>query len=97
MLIPAGKLYLDAGAVKAISQGGKSLLAAGIAQVEGEFQADDSVQLCDATGKQIARGLVNYSSLELRQIQGCKSDKIAEILGYAGVETAVHRDNLVIV
>ncbi|MEG4491018.1 glutamate 5-kinase [Microcoleus sp. D3_18_C4] len=97
VLIPAGKLYLDAGAVKAISHGGKSLLAAGIAQVEGEFQADDSVQLCDAAGKQIARGLVNYSSLELRQIQGCKSEKIAEILGYAGVETAVHRDNLVIV
>jgi glutamate 5-kinase len=40
---------------------------------------------------------VNYSSLELRQIQGCKSDKIADILGYPGVETAVHRDNLVIV
>src|SRR4028119_1899644 len=97
VLIPAGKLYLDAGAVKAISHGGKSLLAAGIAQVEGEFQADDSVQLCDTAGKQIARGLVNYSSLELRQIQGCKSDKIADILGYPGVETAVHRDNLVIV
>ncbi len=97
VLIPTGKLYLDAGAVNAIVQGGKSLLAAGISQIEGEFQTEDAVRLCDTEGKEIARGLVNYHSLELRQIQGCQSDKIAEILGYAGVETVVHRDNLVIV
>jgi glutamate 5-kinase len=97
VLIPVGKLYLDPGAVNAITKGGKSLLAAGISQIEGEFQAEDAVRLCDTEGKEIARGLVNYHSLELRQIQGCKSDKIAEILGYPGVETVVHRDNLVIV
>ncbi|WP_449416558.1 glutamate 5-kinase [Phormidium nigroviride] len=96
VLLPAGKLYLDAGAVKAISQAGKSLLAAGITQIEGEFQSDDAVQLCDAQGKEVARGLVNYSSFELRQIQGYHSEKIAHILGYAGAETVVHRDNLVI-
>ena len=96
VLIPTGKLYLDAGAVKAISQAGKSLLAAGITQIEGEFQNEDAVQLCDREGREVARGLVNYSSFELRQIQGYHSEKIAAILGYAGAETIVHRDNLVI-
>ena len=94
-LIPAGKLYLDEGAVTAISQTGKSLLAAGISKVEGAFQASESVQLCDAEGREIARGLVNYSSSELEQIRGQRSEKIPDILGYSGADTIVHRDNLV--
>jgi glutamate 5-kinase len=96
-LIPSGKLYLDSGAVKAISLGGKSLLAAGITGVEGEFYAQEAVQLCDLSGIEIARGLVNYSSAELREIQGRKSIDIATILGYPGAETVVHRDNLVLI
>lgn len=96
-LIPSGKLYLDSGAVKAISLGGKSLLAAGITGVEGEFYAQEAVQLCDQSGIEIARGLVNYSSAELRQIQGRKSTDIAAILGYPGAETVIHRDNLVLI
>lgn len=96
VLIPAGKLYLDRGAVKAIADGGKSLLAAGITQVAGEFQSREAVQLCDAEGQEMARGLVNYSSAELRKIQGCQSEAIPEILGYVGAETVVHRDNLVV-
>ncbi|MDY7012045.1 MAG: glutamate 5-kinase [Cyanobacteriota bacterium] len=95
-LIATGKLYLDAGAVKAICQKGKSLLAAGVTQVEGEFQASDSVVLCNGEGREIARGLVNYSSVEIRQIQGQHSDRIPEILGYGGAETVIHRDNLVL-
>lgn len=96
VLIPAGKLYLDAGAIKAISLAGKSLLAAGIIKVEGDFQSEDAVQLCDLDGREVARGLVNYSSAELQKIKGFRSDEIADILGYAGAETTVHRDNLVI-
>ncbi|MBF2085226.1 glutamate 5-kinase [Thermoleptolyngbya sp. C42_A2020_037] len=95
-LVPAGKLYLDKGAVNAIRQAGKSLLAAGIAEVEGEFQPQDAVQLCDQSGQEIARGIVNYSSAELQQIRGRHSDDIPKILGYAGAETVVHRDNLVL-
>lgn len=95
-LVPAGKLYLDQGAVTAIRQAGKSLLAAGITEVEGEFQSQDAVQLCDQTGQEVARGIVNYSSLELQKIRGCHSDRIPTILGYAGAETVVHRDNLVL-
>ncbi len=96
-LVPAGKLYLDAGAVNALQQSGKSLLAAGIVQVEGEFQTQDAVQLCDRSGQEIGRGLVNYSSTELQKIQGHHSDDIPTILGYEGSETVVHRDNLVLV
>ncbi|MEC4806657.1 MAG: glutamate 5-kinase [Jaaginema sp. PMC 1079.18] len=95
-LVAMGQLYLDAGAVKAICEGGKSLLAAGITQVEGEFQAEDAVLLCDPQGRAIARGIVNYNHQELQQIKGCQSDQIAAILGYEGAETAIHRDNLVI-
>jgi glutamate 5-kinase len=95
-LVPAGKLYLDAGAIAAISQGGKSLLAAGIKIVEGQFDTQEAVQLCDSQGNEIARGLVNYSSDELQKIRGCHSREISTILGYVGVETVVHRDNLVL-
>ncbi len=95
-LIPAGKLYLDAGAIAAISQAGKSLLAAGIKAVEGEFDTQEAVQLCDSNGNEIARGLVNYNSEELQKIRGYHSREIPQILGYAGAETVVHRDNLVL-
>ncbi|WP_013323655.1 glutamate 5-kinase [Gloeothece verrucosa] len=95
-LLPMGKLFLDAGAVKAICQGGKSLLPAGITQVEGEFLDSEAVLLCDQQGKEIARGLVNYSSAEIEKIKGYHSDKIPLLLGYVGEETVIHRDNLVI-
>ena len=95
-LVPAGTLHLDDGAVRAIAQAGKSLLAAGILAVEGEFQASDAVVLCDRQGREIARGLVNYSHEELKQIRGCHSQEIPQVLGYSGAETVIHRDNLVI-
>jgi glutamate 5-kinase len=95
-LMPMGKLYLDPGAVSAICQGNKSLLAAGISHVEGDFIASEAVQLCDRNGKEIARGIVNYSSSEISQIKGHHSDNIPTLLGYVGAETVVHRDNLVI-
>jgi len=95
-LIPTGTLYLDDGAVKAIRNAGRSLLATGIVQVEGEFQSQEAVLLRDRSGLEIARGIVNYHSTELQQIKGQQSDAIATILGYPGAETVVHRDNLVL-
>ncbi|MDM9385158.1 glutamate 5-kinase [Chlorogloeopsis sp. ULAP01] len=95
-VVPSGRLYLDEGAVVAISQAGKSLLAAGITAVEGEFDSQDAVQLCDRSGKEVARGLVNYNSIELQQIRGRRSSEIPIILGYEGAETVIHRDNLVL-
>jgi glutamate 5-kinase len=95
-LVPAGQIYLDEGAVQAIRGLGRSLLAAGIIQVEGEFESQNAVKLCDRSGQEIARGIVNYNSEELEKIRGHQSDEIPEILGYAGEETVVHRDNLVL-
>lgn len=95
-LVPAGTLYLDDGAVQAIRHAGKSLLAAGITAIEGEFESQDAVILCDRDGTEIARGVVNYSHLELAQVKGQQSDAIAAILGYPSPETVVHRDNLVV-
>lgn len=96
-LIPSGKLFLDEGATVAICQAGKSLLAAGITAVDGEFDTQEAVQLCDKNGKEVARGIVNYNSAELKQILGKHSREIAAILGYAGAETVIHRDNLVLI
>lgn len=95
-LLPAGRLYLDGGAVSALCEGGKSLLAAGILKVEGEFAAADAVQLCDAEGGEIGRGLVNYNSEEIGRIKGQQSQDIPQLLGYRGAETVIHRDNLAI-
>jgi glutamate 5-kinase len=96
-LVPAGKLYLDEGAIAAISLAGKSLLAAGIKAVEGDFDTQDAVQLCNINGEEIARGVVNYSSDELQKIRGHHSREIPTILGYDGAETVIHRDNLVLI
>lgn len=96
-LIATGKIYIDDGAVNAICQAGKSLLAAGVVNIEGEFQNADSVQVCNVQGREIARGIVNYSSTELQKIRGCKSEEIRTLLGDGVAETVIHRDNLVLV
>lgn len=95
-MIPAGTLHLDEGAVQAICHGGKSLLAAGIVAVEGDFESQDAVILCTPSGAEIARGVVNYNHVELHKIKGQHSDTIATILGYPSPETVIHRDNLVL-
>ena len=95
-LAPTGRLYLDQGASRAILRGGKSLLPAGITHIEGDFEAQDAVVLCNATGEDIARGIVNYNTEDLKLILGHRSEDIPRILGYAGADTVVHRDNLVI-
>jgi glutamate 5-kinase len=92
--VPAGKLYVDDGAAKAIATGGRSLLAAGLVRVEGEFAEYATVGLWDLRDREIGRGLSNYSSGELRQICGAKSADITAILGRTAAKTIVHRDNL---
>jgi glutamate 5-kinase len=94
-MVPSGKLYLDDGAVNAIALSGKSLLPAGIIGIDGEFQREDTVRICNLHGQEIARGLVNYTSTELQKIRGHRSIEVTDLLGYDGDETVVHRDNLV--
>lgn len=90
----AGRLVIDEGACKALQQEGASLLAIGIAMVEGEFGAGEMVEICDAATAQIGRGIVNYASHDLRKILGLKSDAIADALGRCPYSEVVHRDLL---
>jgi len=94
---PRGKLRLDAGAEKAIAQDGRSLLPIGVTHTEGTFVKGDLVSLCDATGREIARGLTNYASSDLERIKGLKSDRIAQVLGHCPYQEVIHRDNLALV
>ncbi len=92
----SGKLFLDAGASKAVSQSGVSLLAVGVSNVEGNFQRGEVVSVINDEGKEIARGLVNYNSKESLQLKGETSEKFESILGYVDEAELIHRDNLVL-
>lgn len=92
----AGRLYLDAGAVRALTRDGKSLLPIGVTRIEGDFQRGAVVACYSPDGAEIARGLVNYQSDEARRIIGRPSNDIAGLLGYADEPELVHRDNLVL-
>ncbi len=89
-----GRLVLDAGAVAALTTQGKSLLPIGVVAVEGDFQRGEVVACVDAAGRDIARGLVNYSAFDARRIIGHPSHDIAAILGYVDAPELIHRDSL---
>ena len=95
-LKPAGTLVVDAGARKALVERGKSLLPAGLIKIEGEFEFGKAVMILDEVGKEIGRGLVNYSSRDLQQIKGMKTSTIKKSIGKSFYEEVIHRDDLVI-
>lgn len=92
-----GKLVLDDGAVKVLRESGRSLLPVGVTSVQGDFVRGEVVACCDQQGKEIARGLVNYSAQEARKIRGRPSGEIETLLGYVDEPELIHRDNLVLV
>lgn len=91
-----GTVNVDAGARQAVVDAGRSLLAAGVTGLDGDFTAGDVVALA-ADGRIFARGLVNYSAEELRRIAGMRTERIAELLGSIPYEEVVHRDNLAVI
>jgi glutamate 5-kinase len=91
------QVIVDDGARTALFTHKKSLLPAGIRDVAGTFSPGDVVDIVDTAGKLLGRGVVNYSSPELRSIMGRKTTEIAGILGSKPYDEAVHRDNLVLV
>jgi glutamate 5-kinase len=93
-LEPAGRLAVDQGAVGALLSG-KSLLAAGVKRVSGNFSRGDTVAIVGPDGREIARGLVAYDAADAVKIAGLKSAEIAPVLGYAARSAMVHRDDLV--
>ena len=92
----SGRIFVDAGAADALSQGGKSLLPSGITAVSGKFARGASVAIVDPAGRQIARGLTNYSSEQLDRIKGLKSSQIAGVLGEKPYDEVVHRNNMML-
>jgi len=91
-----GRLLLDDGAVKVLRGAGRSLLPVGVTRVEGEFDRGDLVVCLDASGEEVARGLVNYNAADSKQIIGQPSHRIEELLGYIDETELIHRDNLVL-
>lgn len=96
-LRPAGTLRLDAGAERALAQGGRSLLPSGVVAVEGKFGVGDCVVCVGPSGKEIARGLVSYASVDLARIAGAHTREIEQRLGWKGSDEVIHRDDLAVV
>ncbi|MUJ76940.1 glutamate 5-kinase [Brucella abortus] len=94
-LEPAGRLTVDAGAVKALKSG-KSLLPAGVKEVDGDFERGDTVAVMNEDGREIARGLIAYDAADARKVAGHKSDEISAILGYDARAAMIHRNDLVV-
>jgi glutamate 5-kinase len=91
-----GRLTLDAGAVRALTREGKSLLPIGVVACHGRFERGEIVGCFDTNGSEIARGLINYSVSETQRILGKPSSEIESALGYVDERELIHRDNLVL-
>jgi glutamate 5-kinase len=92
-----GDLVLDAGAARAVTEQGVSLLAIGVVSVKGSFLRGDMVRMLDAGGRVLAQGLTNYSSDEVTRLAGTHSEQFGQRIDYVGEPELVHRDNLVVV
>jgi glutamate 5-kinase len=93
----SGRLQLDDGAVRALREGGRSLLAAGVTAVFGHFARGEVVSCVDRHGNELARGLVNYDAQDAIRIKGRSSREFEQILGFMDDDELIHRDNLVLV
>ena len=91
---PKGELIIDDGAVEALKKG-KSLLAAGIRNINGKFNKGDHVKILNKNLKEHARGLSSFNSDEILRIKGQHSSKISEILGYVSKSEVIHKDDMV--
>lgn len=94
-LHPTGKLVVDDGAAKALSSG-KSLLPAGVVDVEGVFERGDAVTIASQNGAVLGKGLSAFCAEDVKRIKGHRSDALEDILGYQGRSEVVHRDDLVL-
>ena len=92
---PQGRVGIDAGAVRALREGGTSLLPVGVVAVDGEFDAGDAVEIARDGGEVIGKGISNYSADELRSVKGLQSAQVRARLPQA-TEEAVHRDYFVL-
>ena len=97
VLQPRGRIEVDAGAERAVSSDGRSLLAAGVVGVAGEFDAGDTVEVTGPEGRPFARGIANYSSRELPKLAGKSSRELISLSGGPYDREVIHRDELVVI
>ncbi len=90
-----GQITVNEGASSAINRGG-SLLPIGITQASGDFDRGDTVRIRDESGRELARGITNYSSADLARLRGHHSDEIESLLGYDYGDEVIHRNDLVL-
>jgi glutamate 5-kinase len=95
-LASKGRVIIDEGAILAIREQNKSLLPAGVVEVEGNFQRGEVMDVFDKQGSHIACGISNYSSADIAVIKGAHSDKILNLLGHEYGDEMIHRNNMVI-
>jgi glutamate 5-kinase len=93
---PRGRVRVDAGAARKLITGGASLLPVGVTTIEGEFSRGMTIGVVAPDGREIAHGVTSYDSDDLHKINGLKSDRIPEILGYSYGDAVIHRNNMVI-
>lgn len=91
-----GSIVVDDGAGEALRKKNKSLLASGITALVGDFAAGDVVVIVDKKGMEFAKGVVNYSSVEIAKIKGLKTSQFKSVLGYDGMDEVIHKNNLVV-
>ncbi|MDB9799553.1 glutamate 5-kinase [Pelagibacteraceae bacterium] len=89
-----GQIYIDEGAAKALANG-KSLLAAGIIKVTGDFKKGENILILEDNGNELARGLSSFTSVEINKIKGKQSGEIQNILGYPSKSEIIHKDDMV--
>jgi glutamate 5-kinase len=92
-----GRVVIDAGAVAALRSGGRSLLPIGVVAVHGEFGRGEVIACVDEAGRELARGLANYTSEQTRKIARKPTGDIAQMLGFIEEPELIHRDNLVLI
>ncbi len=95
-LRPLGAIWVDAGAAKAVSKSGGSLLSAGVLGVRGDFDAGDCVSVMGVDGVELARGLVRFSVRDLARIAGVGGAELSTRLGYEVGPEVIHRDDMVV-
>jgi glutamate 5-kinase len=91
----SGRVRVDAGAARALAGGRVSLLPGGVLAAQGEFHRGDLVEIVDADGRAIARGISQYGAAEVRRLAGRHSREIDGVLGYSYGDEVVHRDDLI--
>jgi len=89
-----GEIIVDTGAVKALVELNKSLLPKGVVEIRGKFNPGELVRVMDEQGREVGKGLVNYSAEQLKKIKGKHTNQIKELLGTKDYDEVIHRDNL---